>query len=306
MTEPSSLFVTVNDARLHVVDWGGNGPVLTMIHGMGDSPRIFDDVARYLKDDFRVIAYARRGHGQSAATGPFDTDTLVSDLVGVLDQMNIRQTYLLGWSMGGNEITGFATRYPERTLGLVYLEAGYDWSDPAFWTALGQCPVSLAPDETALQSLDNFRTWARKFWLTEIEWTNGLEAHLHQVTRIQPDGTIQPVPVPEVSESLIEGLSTSKRDYTGVQAPALALYSPLFFKTDESDPDLQQAMFDWDARYIVPFRQASKEKIRRELTGVEIREIPNRTHGTIGVKEPEKLADMIREFLREAPLDNPE
>lgn len=297
VTVPESRNVNAKGVRLHVVDWGGNGPVLTMIHGMGDSPWIFDDVARYLKDDFRVIAYARRGHGQSEATGPFDTDTLVADLAGVLDRMGVEQTHLLGWSMGGNEITAFATRYPERTLGLIYLEAGYDWSAQAFWKALGKCPVSLAPDETALQSLDSFRAWARTFWLPEIEWTQGLEKHLQQVTRVQPDGTVAPVPVAAVSESLIEGLSTSKRDYTGIRAPSLALYSPLFFKTDGSDPELQQAMADWDARFMVPFRRASREEIRRELPGVEIREIPNRTHGTIGVKEPEKLAIIIRDFL---------
>jgi len=295
--QPLERFVTVNGARLHVVDWGGTGPVLTMIHGMGDSPRIFDDVAPLLQDDFRVIAYARRGHGQSEAVGPFDTDTLVEDLRGVLDQMGVQQSHLLGWSMGGNEITAFATRYPERTLKLVYLEAGYDWSDPAFWQALGICPVSLAPDEAALQNRDTFRAWARTFWLPEIEWTQGLEKHLEQVTRTRPDGTVQPVPGEAVSKDLLGGLSTGKRNYTGISSPALALYSPVFFKTDGRDPELQQAMAEWDDRYMVPFREASKEKIRRELAGVEIQVIPDRTHGTIGVKEPEKLAAIISSFL---------
>src|SRR5262245_41077828 len=120
--------------RLNYLDWGGDGPPLVMIHGIANSPHIFDDFAPLLSTRFRVIAYARRGHGHSdAPTGPYGSDVLVGDLRELLDNLGIGHVSLLGWSMGGDEITEFAGRYPERVEKLIYLEGGYDWSDPAFF-----------------------------------------------------------------------------------------------------------------------------------------------------------------------------
>src|SRR5262245_54608551 len=73
-----SDFVEVNGVRLNVLDWGGNGPPLILIHGLGDSPHVFDDLASFLCDRYHVIAYARRGHGQSEApAGPYTEQAYV-------------------------------------------------------------------------------------------------------------------------------------------------------------------------------------------------------------------------------------
>jgi len=297
-TELTDLFVSVNGVRLHVMDWGGSGPDLVLIHGMGDSPRIFDDLACRLTPDFRVIAYARRGHGFSDPVGPFDTGTLVEDLRQLLDSLGIQRANLLGWSMGGNEITAFAGLYPDRTLKLIYLEAGYDWSNPAFLNALAACPLQLAPDEKALRSLDGFRAWARKFWLPDVTWTDGLEAHLREVTRVGEDGTVQPIPGGKISEELFAALAVNKRDYTVVRCPVLALYSPYFFMTDKTDPKLEREVENWDVRMMGSFRRASQERLRRELPDVTIQTLPGTSHGTIGLLNPEKTTEIIRTFLQ--------
>src|ERR1700757_5086068 len=127
-----SEYATVNGVRLNYLDWGGVGPPLVLIHGLTDSPHIFDDFAPLLRDRVHVIAYARRGHASSDApsNGPYDLATLVDDLRQLLDHLGIARTSMLGWSLGGNEITEFAAKYPGRVDKLVYLEAGYDWSYP--------------------------------------------------------------------------------------------------------------------------------------------------------------------------------
>ena len=38
-------FCPVGGVRLHYVDWGGTGPAIILISGLGDSARIFDDLA---------------------------------------------------------------------------------------------------------------------------------------------------------------------------------------------------------------------------------------------------------------------
>ena len=41
----TSQFLTVNGVRLNCLDWGGAGEPLILLHGLGDSPHCFDEVA---------------------------------------------------------------------------------------------------------------------------------------------------------------------------------------------------------------------------------------------------------------------
>ena len=297
---PGDSFVTVNGVRIKYLDWGGTGQALVLIHGVDESPHAFDHLAAELRNDFRVIAYARRGHAHSdAPDGPYDNATLVEDLRQLLDSLGIAETNLLGWSMGGNEITEFAGRYPQRTRKLVYLEAGYDWSDAAFWEALEVFPISFAPDSTALQSLDMYRKWYQGIFTPGLAWTPGLEANIRELTRIKPDGTVQVIPSAAVSEKLWASLASYRRDYTAVRAPALALYSTNFFETNMPDPEAAQAITSWERQMMDPFRLASIMRIREELSGVIVREIPNITHVSIVHVNQESLAETIRNFLLE-------
>ncbi len=62
-----------------------------------------------------------------AAAG-YDQATLVEDLRGFLDSQKIERVHLVGASTAGEELTQFATRYPDRVSSLVYLDAAYDRS----------------------------------------------------------------------------------------------------------------------------------------------------------------------------------
>jgi len=91
-------FIQANGIKLHYLDWGGSGQTLILIHGLGDSPYIFLDLAASLRKNFRIIAYSRRGHCKSEATDMLcDNSTLVSDLKLLLDSLNIIKANLLGW-----------------------------------------------------------------------------------------------------------------------------------------------------------------------------------------------------------------
>jgi len=296
-SSPQEGYVTANGVRLQYLDWGGSGPALVLVHGLGASPRFFDPLAMLLRDDFRVIAYARRGHGQSdAPDGPYDNATLVEDLRQLLDTLEITQTHLLGWSMGGNEITEFAGVYPDRTLRLVYLEAGYDWSDPAFLAALTVSPITVIPDSATLQSLDAYRAWFQELFLPDIPWTPALEACLRDVTRISSDGSVQPIPTPPVLERLFASLAATPRDYGRIRTPALALYAASHFAAPV-DPDVAQALAAWEEASMAPFRRASMERMRRELSDVTIVQMANTTHASMVLAQPDSLAATLRAFL---------
>ena len=289
-----SEYVSVNGVRLNYLDWGGTGPALVLIHGLTDSPHVFDDFAATIRDRFRVIAYARRGHAQSEAPpGPYNQATLVEDLRQLLDQLHIAQASLLGWSMGGNEITEFAGRYPDRVDKLVYLEAGYDWSDPSIQKDF----PAFNPEPSALRSLDAYRSWYRRTWFGNTPWTPGLEAYLRDIIRVSADGTVHPVPSGPVLDALVASWASSSRDYRRVRAPALAIYSASFLPLDPAAPDAMRMSQSWEEHTMAAFRRASIERVRRELPSVVVREFPNTAHVSILVLAQDPISAAIREFL---------
>ncbi len=294
-----SAFAEGDGIRLNYLDWGGDGVPLVMIHGIADSPHIFDNLAPLLRDQFRVLAYARRGHGHSdAPAGPYGSKVLVADLRNFLDGLGIERASLLGWSMGGDEVTEFAGLYPDRVEKLIYLEGGYDWSDPVFFRPFTETLTVNSPDPSVLRSLDALRAWYHAAWVGHaVPWTPALEAFLRDAVRIEKDGAVEPVPSVKVFEALLATLGTWRRDYTKVRAPALALYGTAFFPTDRGDPALAQKLRDFEQNVMTPFREVSMDRVRRELRSVTVQQIGDRTHMSIGVRDPQRLAETIREFL---------
>ena len=121
-------FVTVAPGvRLEVVDWGGSGPPLVFLSGLQDVAHGFDTFAPRFTDRFHVLGITRRGYGASSRTPTgYDLATRIADDRAVLDSLHLARVALVGHSMAGDELTGFAVTYPERVTRLVYLDAVYD------------------------------------------------------------------------------------------------------------------------------------------------------------------------------------
>lgn len=291
----ASGIVTVNGVRLNYLDWGGSGPALILVHGLGDSPHIFDDLAPAFADRYRVVAYARRGHGRSEERGPYDGPTLAEDLRQLMDSLGIARAVLVGWSMGGNEITRLATTEPGRVERLVYLDAGYDWSE--FGPLLEAFPVAFDPDSATLSSFDRFRTWHLRSWFPDLTGadTMRVEAHLRQLVRDRAGGGgLERVPGAEtVAEIMATSLLADRRDYVRVRAPALAIYSETFLSTASGDSARIAA---WERGWMVPFRIASRARVRRELSQVEIVDVPG-THADFVFRSREQVVAAMRRFL---------
>ena len=61
-------FVTVDEnVRLEVLDWGGSGPPLVLLAGLGATAHAYDDFAPLLTARYRVLAITRRAHRRSSA-----------------------------------------------------------------------------------------------------------------------------------------------------------------------------------------------------------------------------------------------
>jgi pimeloyl-ACP methyl ester carboxylesterase len=121
-------FARVNGVKLHYIDWGGTGASILFLPGLGDSVDSFDSLASRFTDRFHVWGLTRRGQGQSdKPTSGYDPQTLAADIRSFMDAVGVQRATLIGFSVAGNEMTQFATRYPDRVDRLVYLDAADDY-----------------------------------------------------------------------------------------------------------------------------------------------------------------------------------
>jgi pimeloyl-ACP methyl ester carboxylesterase len=105
---------TVNGIETYYEVHGKEGaPWLVLSHSLACSVRMWDgEIARH-KDNYRVLAYDTRGHGQSAAPKePYTLEGLADDLHGLLKHLKIEHPHFVGLSMGGMIGQTFALKYP--------------------------------------------------------------------------------------------------------------------------------------------------------------------------------------------------
>jgi 3-oxoadipate enol-lactonase len=97
----------------------GKGTPLVLLHGYPLDHHLWDDVAPLLEDTFDLILPDLRGFGESTTVdSAFTVDDYASDIAGLLDQLGIQKTAIVGHSMGGYVALAFARLYPERVSGL--------------------------------------------------------------------------------------------------------------------------------------------------------------------------------------------
>jgi pimeloyl-ACP methyl ester carboxylesterase len=96
-----------------------------LIHGWPLSAQAWEpQVPALLAAGYRVIAYDRRGFGRSEKPQThYDYDLLAEDLKQVLDECELQNATLVGFSMGGGEVARYIARYGESRLHSVVLAA---------------------------------------------------------------------------------------------------------------------------------------------------------------------------------------
>nr|WP_254126999.1 alpha/beta fold hydrolase [Aquihabitans sp. G128] len=103
----------LTDTKVHVEDTGGPGRPVVLIHGWPLSGASWSEQVPVLQQaGYRVVAYDRRGFGQSDQPWRgYDYDTLADDLEGVLSELDLHDVTLVGFSMGGGEVARYATKH---------------------------------------------------------------------------------------------------------------------------------------------------------------------------------------------------
>lgn len=100
------------DIDLYYTDQGEGQPVV-LIHGFPLNGESWGkQQAALLEAGYRVIAYDRRGFGASSKTASgYDYDTFAADLHALIEDLDLTDAVLVGFSMGTGEIARYLSRY---------------------------------------------------------------------------------------------------------------------------------------------------------------------------------------------------
>jgi len=117
----NNIEITVNDLTVSYNDEGESGaPVIIFIHGFPFNKSMWDKQFKALKENYRVIAYDVRGHGNSdAGKGDFSIELFANDLLSFMDALKIDKAMLCGLSMGGYIALNAVENYPDRFDALI-------------------------------------------------------------------------------------------------------------------------------------------------------------------------------------------
>lgn len=110
---------------LHIEDFGGSGRPVVLIHGWPLSGEAWEkQIPALTGAGFRPITYDRRGFGQSdKRSNGFDYDTLAADLSAILEQKDLKDVTLVGFSMGGGEVARYIPKFGEERLRSIVFAA---------------------------------------------------------------------------------------------------------------------------------------------------------------------------------------
>jgi pimeloyl-ACP methyl ester carboxylesterase len=191
MPRPQDTFITANGLNFHLIDWGGSGEWLVLLHGLASQAHIWDLVAPLLTDSFRVIAIDQRGHGLSdKPDSGYDWATITSDLDVILNVLNASRdrAVLAGHSWGGNVAAQYAADQPDRVNGLILIDGGFlQIGDRLDWPTVEKF---LEPPDLIGTPVDEFRA-NMKMWMGSA-WSAEAEAITLQNFEVRADGTIAP------------------------------------------------------------------------------------------------------------------
>ena len=154
------------------VSEAGAGEGLVCLHAGVADRRMWLAQQRSLSDHWRVVAYDRRGFGQTR--GAPETFSHVGDLAALLDGLSLDRVVLMGCSQGGRIAIDTALAHPQRVRALVLVAAAISGAPEmeGFSPAL-QARVDALEAAEARGDIDGVNELEAQFWLDGPEQPPG-------------------------------------------------------------------------------------------------------------------------------------
>jgi 3-oxoadipate enol-lactonase len=239
----------------------GSGPAVVFAHGAGGTHMSWWQQVPVLSQKYRCITIDHRtfGYSRDVPGGP-GRRAFVPDLTGLLDNLGIQKTALVGQSMGGWTVLAFALAHPDRVSALIMSDTNGGYTNPEIEElrkSLAPAPASIdrafAPDFSK-------REPAKEFLYREIS------ALTTAANAPAPAAQATQAPAPSVTDV----------------GPVLAKKIPVLFIVGAEDQLIPPPII---------------EAMHRSMPGSELVKVPGAGH-SVYFEKPEDYNRILMEFLQ--------
>jgi 3-oxoadipate enol-lactonase len=130
-------FERVNGGVIHYADEGPRAAKpIVFINSLGTDFRIWDEVAKPLAQNARIVRYDKRGHGLSELrAGEASIADFATDLSALLDRLHVPAATIVGLSIGGMIAQELYRLRRDLVSSLILCDTGHRIGGPEFWAA---------------------------------------------------------------------------------------------------------------------------------------------------------------------------
>ncbi len=181
LPEPvASGLAPVNDIEMYYAVYGEGDPLILLHGGLGNADYFANQIPDFVDAGYQVIAVDSRGHGRSGVTEtPIGYSLMASDVLALMDYLEIESANLVGWSDGGIIGLDIAINNPERLDKLVAYGANYipsgvrtDTGDSVIFNRyIEQALADYLALSPAPENLEAFLENIGNMWATEPNFT---------------------------------------------------------------------------------------------------------------------------------------
>ena len=150
-------FATTQDGVKLYFEETGKGTPIIFVHEYAGDYRSWEPQVRFFSRCYRCITYSARGYLPSdvpANAKSYSQDLAQTDILAILDHLEIESAHIVGLSMGGFATLHFGLNNPKRSLSLVVAGCGYG-ADESTKDKFKQ-EAEAAADSIETQSMEEF------------------------------------------------------------------------------------------------------------------------------------------------------
>jgi 3-oxoadipate enol-lactonase len=138
-------------------------PIVMLSNSLMSNHTMWDPQMAVLTEQYRVLRYDTRGHGDTdAPPGPYSIQLMAEDAVALLDALKIDKVHLAGLSMGGMIAQFVGANYPDRVHSLMLCDTASEMPTLEMWNDR----ISTAQDKGIAGLVDGtMQRWFRKPFL---------------------------------------------------------------------------------------------------------------------------------------------
>ncbi|MFG6100675.1 alpha/beta hydrolase [Leptothoe sp. EHU-05/26/07-4] len=268
--------VSFNQIELSYLDWQTDGEPVLLLHGLADHALGWSAVGEHIAQHYHPVAVDMRGHGQSSKPNDgYDFDTVMGDLVQLMEHLGWSAAHIVGHSWSGKVATYWATRQPEHFLTMVLVDPIFVYGMPGIFRLTFPLFYGILP---FLKGMGPFADWDAaiqqgKQMKQYRDWNSLQEAVFRESLAENPDGTMGSKFTKAARDEIFDAVLRVPGLTQEIQVPSLFM-----------QPQAGVNRFDWQLK---PYR--------KYLKNLRVETIPG-NHWAFLV-EPEDFSKTLIDFL---------